>query len=257
MRNKADLDELSMDDLYKNLKVYEAEIKIQSSLISNSLNVAFVSLENTSSTNEAVNTAHEVTTASSHGQASSATYADDVMFSFFVNQSNSGHAYHEGKEILKEDKKESKFQWQRNYSAMPLVVTDEMCCDWSFQTEEGPTDFALMAYLSSGSSNSSSSNTEFVPRNESAASSIVRIVVEQPKDDRPECFLLLKSGRSDSDDDCEVDINKKTENQAKMTKLSMEWKRLCRIKAKVQKYQSQSQYRRISSQTGAGTEEYY
>ncbi|GKD29690.1 hypothetical protein Tco_1240468 [Tanacetum coccineum] len=58
-------------------------------------------------------------------------------------------------------------------------------------------------------------------------------------------------------DDKEVDINKKTENQAKMTKLSMEWKRLCKIKAKVQKCQSQSQYRRISSQTGAGTEEYY
>ncbi|GKB94149.1 hypothetical protein Tco_0980286 [Tanacetum coccineum] len=55
----------------------------------------------------------------------------------------------------------------------------------------------------------------------------------------------------------EVDIIKKTENQAKMTKLSMEWKRLCKIKAKVQKCQSQSQYRRISSQTGAGTEEYY
>ncbi|GKC30530.1 reverse transcriptase domain-containing protein [Tanacetum coccineum] len=55
----------------------------------------------------------------------------------------------------------------------------------------------------------------------------------------------------------EVDINKKTENQAKMTKLSMEWKRLCKIKAKVQKCQSQSQNRRISSQTGAGTEEYY
>ncbi|GJU01876.1 hypothetical protein Tco_1112214 [Tanacetum coccineum] len=52
----------------------------------------------------------------------------------------------------------------------------------------------------------------------------------------------------------EVDINKKTENQAKMTKLSMEWKRLCKIKAKVQKCQSQSQYRRISSQTGAGTD---
>ncbi|GJW73709.1 hypothetical protein Tco_0133079 [Tanacetum coccineum] len=57
--------------------------------------------------------------------------------------------------------------------------------------------------------------------------------------------------------DTEVDISKKTENQAKMTKLSMEWKRLCKIKAKVQKCQSQSQYRRISSQTGAGTEEYY
>ncbi|GJR01561.1 hypothetical protein Tco_0524545 [Tanacetum coccineum] len=29
----------------------------------------------------------------------------------------------------------------------------------------------------------------------------------------------------------EVDIIKKTENQAKMTKLSMEWKRLCKIRA--------------------------
>ncbi|GJR40502.1 hypothetical protein Tco_1216186 [Tanacetum coccineum] len=46
-------------------------------------------MEKTSSTNEAVNTAHEVSTASSQGQASSLTYADDVMFSFFANQSNS------------------------------------------------------------------------------------------------------------------------------------------------------------------------
>ncbi|GJU37934.1 hypothetical protein Tco_1186288 [Tanacetum coccineum] len=59
MRNKSDLDTMSMDDLYNNLKVYEAEIKSQSSSSSNSQNVAFVSSENTSSTNEAVNTAHE------------------------------------------------------------------------------------------------------------------------------------------------------------------------------------------------------
>ncbi|GJT66383.1 reverse transcriptase domain-containing protein [Tanacetum coccineum] len=32
----------------------------------------------------------------------------------------------------------------------------------------------------------------------------------------------------------EVDINKKTENQAKMTKLSMEWKRLCKLKMQVE-----------------------
>ncbi|GKA62677.1 hypothetical protein Tco_0762196 [Tanacetum coccineum] len=81
MHNKADLDELSMDDLYNNLKVYEAEIKSQSSSSSNSHNVAFVSLENTSSTNEAVNTSHEFSAASSQGQASSSTYANDVMFS--------------------------------------------------------------------------------------------------------------------------------------------------------------------------------
>ncbi|GJY12281.1 ribonuclease H-like domain-containing protein [Tanacetum coccineum] len=62
MRNKSDLDTLSMDDLYNNLKVYEAKIKGQLSLSSNSQNVAFESSENTSSTNEAVNTAHEIDT---------------------------------------------------------------------------------------------------------------------------------------------------------------------------------------------------
>ncbi|GJU64298.1 hypothetical protein Tco_1246133 [Tanacetum coccineum] len=46
-------------------------------------------LNNTSSTNEAVNTAHDVSAASIQGQASASTYADDVMFSFFANQSNS------------------------------------------------------------------------------------------------------------------------------------------------------------------------
>ncbi|GJX03034.1 hypothetical protein Tco_0188950 [Tanacetum coccineum] len=64
LRNKPDLDELSMDDLYNNLKVYKAEIKIQSSSNSNSRNVAFVSSENTSSTNETVNTALYVSTVS-------------------------------------------------------------------------------------------------------------------------------------------------------------------------------------------------
>ncbi|GKB38634.1 putative ribonuclease H-like domain-containing protein, partial [Tanacetum coccineum] len=113
MRNKSDLDTLSMDDLYNNLKVYESEIKVQSSLSSNSQNVAFVSLENTSSTNEAVNTTHEVSTASSHGQASSSTYGDDVMFSFFANQSNSPQLDNEDLEqIDTDDLEEIDLKWQ-------------------------------------------------------------------------------------------------------------------------------------------------
>nr|GEW77814.1 zinc finger, CCHC-type [Tanacetum cinerariifolium] len=48
MRNKPDIETLSMDDLYNNLKV-EAEIKGQSTSGSNSHNVAFVSFKNTSS----------------------------------------------------------------------------------------------------------------------------------------------------------------------------------------------------------------
>ncbi|GJT83711.1 hypothetical protein Tco_1058053 [Tanacetum coccineum] len=110
--------------------------------------MAFVSSENTSSTNEAVNTAHEVSTANSQRRASFSSYANDVMFSFFV----SGHAYHESEEILKKDRKESELQWQRNYGISGY--------DWSFQAEEGPTDFALMAYLSSGSSSSSNLDSE-------------------------------------------------------------------------------------------------
>nr|GEW55417.1 ribonuclease H-like domain-containing protein [Tanacetum cinerariifolium] len=51
--------------------------------------LTFVSSDNTSSTNEAVNTAYDVSAASLQGQAFASTYADDVMFSFFVNQSNS------------------------------------------------------------------------------------------------------------------------------------------------------------------------
>nr|GEX49917.1 hypothetical protein [Tanacetum cinerariifolium] len=67
MQNKSDLDTLSMDDLYNNLRVYEAEIKDQSSSSLNSQNVAFVSSDNISSTNEAVNTTHNVSAASSQG----------------------------------------------------------------------------------------------------------------------------------------------------------------------------------------------
>ncbi|GJQ92722.1 ribonuclease H-like domain-containing protein [Tanacetum coccineum] len=111
MRNKSDLDTLSIDDLYNNLKVYESEIKGQSS--SNSQNVAFVSSENTSSTNEAVNTAHEVSTASSQGQASSLTYVDDVMFSFFANQSNSQQLDNEDLEqIDTDDLEEIDLKWK-------------------------------------------------------------------------------------------------------------------------------------------------
>ncbi|GJZ25135.1 hypothetical protein Tco_0562594 [Tanacetum coccineum] len=77
MRNKSDLDILNMDDLYNNMKVYEYEIKVQSRSSSNSQNVAFVSLENTSSTNEADNTAHEVSTPSLQGHFST-IYTDDV-----------------------------------------------------------------------------------------------------------------------------------------------------------------------------------
>ncbi|GJX77728.1 hypothetical protein Tco_0324539 [Tanacetum coccineum] len=52
-RNKPDLDTMSMDDLYNNLKVYEPEVKGMSSSSSSTQNMAFVSSSNNnnSSTN--------------------------------------------------------------------------------------------------------------------------------------------------------------------------------------------------------------
>nr|GEV22093.1 ribonuclease H-like domain-containing protein [Tanacetum cinerariifolium] len=88
MRNKPDIETLSMDDLYNNLKVYEAEIKRQSSSSSNSHNVAFVSSENTSNINETVNAAHDILAVGSKEQTSASSYANDVMFSLFSSQSN-------------------------------------------------------------------------------------------------------------------------------------------------------------------------
>ncbi|GKE26619.1 hypothetical protein Tco_1442003 [Tanacetum coccineum] len=52
-RKKPHLDTLRMDDLYNNLKIYETEVKGSSSLNQNSQNVAFVSSNNSGSSNQA------------------------------------------------------------------------------------------------------------------------------------------------------------------------------------------------------------
>ncbi|GJW02113.1 hypothetical protein Tco_1560969, partial [Tanacetum coccineum] len=102
-----------MDDLYNNLKVYESEIKGQTSTSSNSQNVAFVSSENSNSNNKTVNIAHNVYVASFKDQASTASYADDVMFSFFANQSNAPQLDNEDLEqIDADDLEEIDLKWQ-------------------------------------------------------------------------------------------------------------------------------------------------
>ncbi|GJS55069.1 hypothetical protein Tco_0628431 [Tanacetum coccineum] len=94
MRNKPDIDQVDIDDLYNNLRVYKDEMKRSSSSTSNSQNLAFLSFENTSSTNEVssasgnfgVNTAGG---SSSSNQVSSTPGADEVVCSFFAHQATS------------------------------------------------------------------------------------------------------------------------------------------------------------------------
>ncbi|GKC66483.1 hypothetical protein Tco_1099081, partial [Tanacetum coccineum] len=104
-----------IDNLYNNLKVFEADIKGSSGSSSNSQNVAFLSAEDSSSSNE-VNTTNGVSTASGHnsqGQASSSSYTDDLMFSFFANQSNSLQLDDEDLEqINHDDLEEIDLKWQ-------------------------------------------------------------------------------------------------------------------------------------------------
>ncbi|GKA50575.1 retrovirus-related pol polyprotein from transposon TNT 1-94 [Tanacetum coccineum] len=77
-RNKSEIDTLSLDDLYNNLKIYEPEVKGTSSSSTNTQNVAFVSSNSTNSTNGAVNTAHGATTASTQATTVNSTTIDNL-----------------------------------------------------------------------------------------------------------------------------------------------------------------------------------
>ncbi|GKF42461.1 hypothetical protein Tco_0125803, partial [Tanacetum coccineum] len=100
-----DLETLSMDDLYNNLKIYEAEIIGSSSTNLNTQNVAFVSSNITSSTNEAVKIAHGVSTANSKNNASTLPNVDSLRDGLEVTD---GNADNESKVISQENRTESR-----------------------------------------------------------------------------------------------------------------------------------------------------
>ncbi|GKA63403.1 ribonuclease H-like domain-containing protein [Tanacetum coccineum] len=205
-RNKHEIDTLSLDDLYNNLKIYEPEVKGTSSSSTNTQNVAFVSSNSTNNTNGAVNIAHGVTTAGTQATAINSTtinnLSDAVICAFFAKEmdlrwqmamltmrakrflKNTRRKFFvNGTETIGFDKskvecynchKRGHFarecraprnQENKNMentrrvvpvettTSNALVSCDGSGYDWSDQAEEGPTNFALMAY-SSTSSNS-------------------------------------------------------------------------------------------------------
>nr|GFB66226.1 hypothetical protein [Tanacetum cinerariifolium] len=99
-RNKADLDTISIDDLYKNFKIVEQEVKrtVTSSSSSGSQNMAF--LLSPGSTNE-VDTANiqvstvstPVSIVSSHDNT--LNLSDATMYAFLTNQPNGSQLVHE------------------------------------------------------------------------------------------------------------------------------------------------------------------
>nr|GEX24248.1 hypothetical protein [Tanacetum cinerariifolium] len=116
-RNKADLDTMSIDDLYNNLKVYEPEVKGMFSSNLNTQNMAFLSLTN-SSTNGEVNTANGVSTASTQVNDAFSTNIDNlsdvVIYAFLASQLNSPQLAHEDLgQIHPDDMEEIDLRWKR------------------------------------------------------------------------------------------------------------------------------------------------
>ncbi|GKC84595.1 ribonuclease H-like domain-containing protein [Tanacetum coccineum] len=89
-RNKPEIETLSLDDLFNNLKAYELEVNGTSSSTTNSHNLTFLSSSSTNSATRAVNNAQGVNTTSTHGAADSSTtvenLSDAVIYSFFASQ---------------------------------------------------------------------------------------------------------------------------------------------------------------------------
>nr|GEV40305.1 putative ribonuclease H-like domain-containing protein [Tanacetum cinerariifolium] len=77
-RNKADLEEQSLDDLFNSLKIYEAEVKHSSSTSTTTQNLAFMSSSNTDSTTESVSAAASVSAVYAKMPVSSLSNVDSL-----------------------------------------------------------------------------------------------------------------------------------------------------------------------------------
>ncbi|GJS26399.1 hypothetical protein Tco_0487019 [Tanacetum coccineum] len=235
MRNKSDLDTLSMDELYNNLKVYEAEIKSQSSSSSNSQNVAFVSSENTSSTNEAVNTAHEVSTATRaprnqgnrNGDAPRRIIPVDTPTNALVVQDGI-YGYQLGLESLEarivvHQKNEAIYEEDIAFSKYDIKVNDRFKKVEGYHAVPPPytgnymplrPDLSFAGLDDSVYKTNSSETISSVPRIESTASKSSKDSLEQPKDVRPSA-PIIEEWESDNENTRKSVIEQHTYRQAR------------------------------------------
>ncbi|GJU30883.1 putative ribonuclease H-like domain-containing protein [Tanacetum coccineum] len=165
----AGVDSLSFDDLYNNLRVFETDVKGSTGSSSSAQNVAFVSSESTSSTND-VSTAYGATTSSGYNsqRENSSSYTDELMHSFFANQSSGLQLDHEDLEQIDESKgnqdirrrdagntgykaKDSGRRPGNQEEPKALGTLDGDGVDWTGHAEDEQENFALMAYSHSGS----------------------------------------------------------------------------------------------------------
>ncbi|GJY45940.1 ribonuclease H-like domain-containing protein [Tanacetum coccineum] len=191
MRNKPDIDEIDIHDLYNNLRVYKDEMKRSSSSTSTSQNLEFLSSKNTSSTNEVSTTSgnfkideYDLEELNLRWQVAMLT----VRVKKFIQKTGRNLDFKEKRPVSLDKSKiecynchrkghfarecrSGRNQGRRSYgdngrsnaptnesSSQALVAQDGLGgYDWSNDFEVEPVNYALMA-ISSSSSSSSSDN---------------------------------------------------------------------------------------------------
>nr|GEY24816.1 ribonuclease H-like domain-containing protein [Tanacetum cinerariifolium] len=116
-RNKTDLKDQSLDDMFNSLKIYEAEVKSSSTASPTTQHIAFVSSQNTNNTNESVSDVASVSAASTkvsiYALLNVDTLSDAVIYSFFASQSNSPQLDNNDlKQIDADDLEEMDLKWK-------------------------------------------------------------------------------------------------------------------------------------------------
>nr|GEZ33872.1 hypothetical protein [Tanacetum cinerariifolium] len=122
-RNKTNLEEQSLDDLFNSLKIYEAKVKSSSSATTLTQNIAFVSSSNTDSTNEPVSVAPSVFVVCAKMLVSSLPNVDSLsnamIYSFFASQSSSPQLDNDDlKQIDADDLEEMDLKWKMSMLTM-------------------------------------------------------------------------------------------------------------------------------------------
>nr|GEX89450.1 uncharacterized mitochondrial protein AtMg00810-like [Tanacetum cinerariifolium] len=239
-RNKTDLEEQSLDDLFNGLKIYEARVKSSSSAGNTTQNITFVSSSNTDSTNEPVSVAASVSTVSAKMPVSSLPNidADDLKEmdlkwkmamltvrarrflqgtgrNFRANEPTSmgfdmskvecynchkkGHFAKECRSP-KDSKRNGAAEPQRRNVPIETSISNALVSqcdgvgsyDWSFQAEEEPTNYTLMAF----SSLSSSSDNEVLLKDNALVS--LRQTLEKAEQEMDDLKLKLEKFQTSS-----------------------------------------------------------
>nr|GFA60230.1 hypothetical protein [Tanacetum cinerariifolium] len=174
------VDTLSFDDLYNNLRVFKSDVKGSTVSFSSTQNVAFVSSDSTSSTNE-VSTAYGVSTSSSHNsqREGSSSYTNELIIDGFEMAvamismrlkkfyKKTGRKLHfDAKEPIGFDKTKVKRRdagntgyKERDNGRRPakqdepkdMVTIDGDGVDWTGHAKDDTKNYALMAFNSSNS----------------------------------------------------------------------------------------------------------